>query len=81
MSDRIPRLSLDELAPELAEKLRPRVSRLCYLGEFFACAGHQPAALAGFVDFSEALKQVPPAGQYRSPTAAHPRQMPEPSSS
>ena len=61
MSDGIPRLSLDELAPELAGKLRPRVARLGYLGEFFACAGHQPAALAGFVDFTEALKEALPA--------------------
>ena len=61
MSERIPRLSLDELAPALAEKLRPRVARLGYLGEFFACAGHQPAALAGFVDFTEALKEALPA--------------------
>lgn len=61
MSDRIARLGLEELAPELAEKLRPRLERLGYLGEFFACAGHQPAALAGFVDFTEALKQALPA--------------------
>lgn len=60
MSARIPRLALDELEPSLAEKLRPRVARLGYLGEFFACAGHQPAALAGFVDFTEALKQALP---------------------
>ncbi|MGH2899419.1 MAG: carboxymuconolactone decarboxylase family protein [Solirubrobacteraceae bacterium] len=60
MSARIPRLALDQLAPALAEKLRPRVARLGYLGEFFACAGHQPAALAGFVDFTEALKQALP---------------------
>ena len=61
MSARIPRLALDELAPELREKLRPRVARLGYLGEFFACAGHQPDALAGFVDFTEALKEALPA--------------------
>ena len=60
MSARIARLGLDELPPALAEKLRPRVARLGYLGEFFACAGHQPAALAGFVDFTEALKQALP---------------------
>lgn len=60
MSARIPRLALDELAPELREKLTPRVARLGYLGEFFACAGHQPAALAGFVDFTEALKDALP---------------------
>ena len=60
MSARIARLRLEELAPELADKLRPRVARLGYLGEFFACAGHQPAALAGFVDFTEALKRALP---------------------
>ena len=60
MSERIARLGLEELAPELAEKLRARVARLGYLGEFFACAGHQPAALVGFVDFTEALKQALP---------------------
>jgi alkylhydroperoxidase family enzyme len=61
VSGRIRRLALDELPPELAGKLRPRVERLGYLGEFFACAGHQPAALAGFVDFTEALKEALPA--------------------
>ena len=61
MSERIARLGLDEMAPELAEKLAPRVARLGYLGEFFACAGHQPQALAGFIDFTEALKQTLPA--------------------
>ncbi len=61
MSARIPRLALAELAPDLREKLRARVARLGYLGEFFACAGHQPAALAGFVDFTEALKEALPA--------------------
>ena len=60
MSARIPRLALDELEPALAAKLRPRVARLGYLGEFFACAGHQPAALSGFVDFTEALKDALP---------------------
>jgi alkylhydroperoxidase family enzyme len=60
VSARIPRLALDQLQPALAEKLRPRVERLGYLGEFFACAGHQPAPLAAFVDFTEALKQALP---------------------
>ena len=60
MSARIPRLALDELEPALADKLRARVARLGYLGEFFSCAGHQPAALAGFVDFTEALKDALP---------------------
>jgi alkylhydroperoxidase family enzyme len=60
VSARIPRLALDELEPALADKLRARVARLGYLGEFFSCAGHQPAALAGFVDFTEALKDALP---------------------
>jgi len=39
----------------LQDQLRPRVERLGYLGEFFAVAAHQPAALRGFVAFTEAL--------------------------
>ena len=57
MSSRIPRLALDQLAPALAARLKPRVERLGYLGEFFQCAAHQPAALAAFVEFTEASKQ------------------------
>lgn len=60
MSARIPRLALADMPSELAAKLRSRVERLGYLGEFFACAAHQPAALAGFVDFTEALKHALP---------------------
>ena len=37
-----------------------RVARLGYLGEFFQIAAHQPDALAGFVDFTEALKRALP---------------------
>ena len=33
----IPRLSPEELPPELAAMLRPRIERLGYLGEFFKC--------------------------------------------
>jgi alkylhydroperoxidase family enzyme len=53
----IPRLPLEKLPPGLAARLRPRVERLGYLGEFFQCAGNAPAALAAFVDFTEAAKQ------------------------
>jgi alkylhydroperoxidase family enzyme len=56
MSSRIPRLTFDELAPPLAVVLQARVKRLGYLGEFFRVAGHQPAALQGFVEFTEAAK-------------------------
>lgn len=45
-----------DLPPELTERLRPRVERLGYLGEFFTCAAHQPDALLAFIGFTEALK-------------------------
>jgi len=56
----IPRLSPEELPPELAAMLRPRMERLGYLGEFFKCAAHQPAALMSFMAFSEDLKHALP---------------------
>ena len=40
--------------------LRPRVERLGYLGEFFRCAAHQPAALMSFMAFTEDLKRALP---------------------
>ena len=52
----VPPLRFDELAPELRRRLQPKVDRLGYLGDFFAYAGHQPAALAAFIDFTESLK-------------------------
>jgi hypothetical protein len=60
MSDRIPRLAMEDLAPDLAAALEPRVARLGYLGEFFRCAGHQPGALRAFVDFTEELRAALP---------------------
>src|SRR5262245_52630038 len=60
MSSLIPRLSFEELRPDLAEMLRPRVERLGYLGEFFKCAGHQPQALMSFMKFTEDLKHALP---------------------
>src|SRR5438309_3435816 len=56
----IPRLGPEELAPGVADLLRPRVERLGYLGEFFKCAAHQPAALASFMAFTEDLKRALP---------------------
>ncbi len=56
----IPRLEFDTLAPDLAKALEPRVARLGYLGEFFKCAGHQPAALLSFIDFTEHSKKALP---------------------
>jgi alkylhydroperoxidase family enzyme len=56
----IPRLGLDQMEPELAEMLRPRVERLGYLGEFFQCTAIQPAALKSFYRFTEDLKKALP---------------------
>lgn len=56
----IPRLSPDRLRCDVAEMLRPRVERLGYLGEFFSCAAHQPAALMSFMAFTEDLKRALP---------------------
>jgi alkylhydroperoxidase family enzyme len=56
----IPRLSPEALRGDVAEMLRPRVERLGYLGEFFRCAGHQPAALLSFMAFTEDLKRALP---------------------
>lgn len=52
----IPRLSFEQLEPGLADALKPRVSRLGYLGEFFRCMGHQPEPLRAFVEFTESAK-------------------------
>jgi len=56
----IPRLPPDALRDDVAEMLRPRVARLGYLGEFFRCAAHQPAALISFMAFTEDLKRALP---------------------
>ena len=56
----IPRLEYEALAPDLAKVLEPRVKRLGYLGAFFKCAGHQPAALLSFIEFTENSKQALP---------------------
>src|SRR2546427_4223710 len=60
MSASIPRLSMTELDPGLAELLRPKVERLKYLGEFFQCTGHQPRALISFYTLTEDLKEALP---------------------
>ena len=56
----IPRLSIEEMTPELSSFLRPRVERLGYLGEFFQCAAHQPEALLSFLHWTEQLKHALP---------------------
>ncbi len=54
------RIQFDELPAELQMRLQARVERLGYLGEFFQVGAHQPAALAGFIDYTEALKDALP---------------------
>ncbi len=56
MSSRIPRLEMEQLAPEVQQTLAARVKRLGYLGEFFKCSGHNPAVLVSFMEMTEALK-------------------------
>lgn len=58
--DAIEPIPFSRLSPELQAMLGPRVERLGYLGEFFQFGGYQPDALAGFVRFSESLKDALP---------------------
>ena len=60
MSELIPRLKAEELPPDVAAFLRPRVERLGYLGEFFRCTAHQPKALLSFLRFTDDLKHALP---------------------
>lgn len=60
MSNRIPRLEMEQLAPEVQQTLAARVKRLGYLGEFFKCSGHNPAVLVSFMEMTEALKHALP---------------------
>lgn len=56
----IRRLSYEELDRSIQDVLRAKVERLGYLGEFFAVAGHQPAATTAFQQFTESLKAALP---------------------
>ena len=56
----LPRLEFDDLPVELQELLGSKYARLGYLGEFFQVAAGQPAALAGFIRFTESLKSALP---------------------
>jgi alkylhydroperoxidase family enzyme len=60
MSQRIPRLEMNELDPRIRDMLGPRVERLGYLGEFFKCAAHVPDVLYHFYQMTEALKDALP---------------------
>src|SRR4051812_33166576 len=56
----IARTGFDDLEPTLRDALRPRVGRLGYLGEFFQCAAHQPAALVALNTLTEELRRALP---------------------
>lgn len=60
MSTSIPLLSEADLPPELAARLKARVERLGYLGDFFRYTAHQPKALMSFLEFTEDLKRALP---------------------
>jgi hypothetical protein len=61
MSKAIPRLELAEMAPEVQQRLKPRIERLGYLGEFFKCTANAPEVLTSFFDFTEIAKNALPA--------------------
>lgn len=56
MTDKIPKLTFDELPPSVADRLRAKYERLGYLGEFFARTAHQEDALNAFIDFTDLSK-------------------------
>src|SRR4029078_3500370 len=61
MSAKIPRLEMDQLAPNVQQTLAARVKRLGYLGEFFKCSGHNPDVLVSFMEMTKHLKHALPA--------------------
>ncbi|MGH3301641.1 MAG: hypothetical protein ACRDOK_08170 [Streptosporangiaceae bacterium] len=60
MASNIAPLDLTDLPDNLQDRLRPRVERLGYLGDFFRYCGHQPEALLHFYEFTESLKSALP---------------------
>lgn len=60
MSDRIHRLSFEDLSPVLQRLLESKYRRLGYLGEFFQCTGRQHDILAPFLEMTDALKEALP---------------------
>jgi alkylhydroperoxidase family enzyme len=53
---RFPRLALEDLDPSIRTVLAPIAQRVGYFGDFFAVLGHCPAAIAGFMDYTKAVK-------------------------
>jgi len=62
VADAIPPIPFADLRGELQDLLRARYDRLGYLGGFFQHMAHQPAALAAFIELTEALKSALPPG-------------------
>ena len=60
MSHAIARLQLEDMRPDLADYLTPRVRRLGYLGELFQVSAHAPDVLLDFMRFTESLKDALP---------------------
>ncbi len=56
MTDKIPKLSFEELPTAVSDRLQAKYERLGYLGEFFARTAHQPQALSAFIDFTDLSK-------------------------
>jgi alkylhydroperoxidase family enzyme len=57
----VPLVDPGALPSALRDRLQSRIDRLGYLGDFFRIAAHQPAALAAFIDFTQAARSALPA--------------------
>jgi hypothetical protein len=55
-SDKIRRLTLDEIEPALRVELEPTVARLGYFGEFFQVFSAIPGAINTFMSYTKAVK-------------------------
>ena len=56
----VPLIGIGELDPAVRQRLQPKIERLGYLGDFFQLTAHQPAALAAFIDYTDATKKALP---------------------
>lgn len=56
----VPLIDVDELDPNVRQRLQSKIDRLGYLGAFFQLTAHQPDALAAFIDYTDATKKALP---------------------
>jgi alkylhydroperoxidase family enzyme len=56
----VPLIGVDELDPDVRQRLQSKIDRLGYLGAFFQLTAHQPDALAAFIDYTDATKKSLP---------------------